>query len=262
MNWRVQVILVIGTLFLAGCGTTSGVDMTLTVSANEAMMAQEIAMLNSDSFARRTEVSMTLAVKETELAQILDLNQVIGATLAVGSTPTYDLQLGIAQPDRDVEKYQEFMTGRNVNPPMPGGNSAFATPVMSDDMNAIENRGGMTDFALNTGQIARLGVASAVDPNTDCPVDIGTNFSTGVSALYLVMRANGLPAGAPLAVTWYYGEEIRAQDTWATPRDFNGVCIWFILEDNRTEFTAGEWSVQLFAYNQPIEDRLRFTLTN
>ncbi|MDZ4670826.1 MAG: hypothetical protein SH821_08145 [Phototrophicales bacterium] len=260
MNWHIWIILVVCGLFLAGCGTSDGVDMTATVSANEVMLAQEIAILSGASFTRRTEVVATLSVKETELAQIVALNQVIGATLAVGSTPTYDLQLGIAQPDRDAEKYVEFMTGRNVNPPMPGG--IVPTPDMMSNINAIENRGGANNFNLNVGQLSRLGVATAVDPATDCPVNVGTNFSSGVSALYIVMRANSLPAGAPLAVTWYYGEEIRAQDTWATPRDFNGVCIWFILENNRTEFTAGEWSVQLFAYNQPIEDRLRFTLTN
>jgi len=260
VNLQGCFVLGICVLFLVGCGVTGDVDMTATVSANEAMLAQEIATLNSSSFARRTELVMTLSVKETELAQIIDINQMLGATLAIGSTPTYDLQLGIAQPDRDVEKYTEFMSGRNVNPPMPGG--IVPTPdTMTSNINAMENRN-TTSNVSNTGQIIRLGVASQVDPNTDCPLDVGSQFSSSVTQLYVVMRANALPAGAPLAVTWYYGDEIRAQDTWATPRDFDGVCIWFNLERTRTDFTTGEWSVQLFAYNQPVEDRLTFTLTN
>jgi hypothetical protein len=153
-----------------------------------------------------------------------------------------------------------MMAGQNVNPQMPGG--IIPTPdMMLNNINAMENRN-TTGNVANTGQLIRLGVASQVNPNTDCPLDVNTQFSARVSQLYVVMRTNALPAGAPLAVTWYYGDEIRAQDTWATPRDFDGVCIWFSLERNRTDFTAGEWSVQLFAYNQPIEDRLRFTLTN
>lgn len=259
MNLKGCFIFGVCAILLAGCGVAGDVDMTATVSANEAMLAQEIATLNSSSFARRTELVMTLSVKETELAQIMDINQMLGATLAIGSTPTYDLQLGMAQPDRNIEKYAAQMAGQNVNPPMVGG--VAPTPNTMIDINAMENRNTTTNIT-NTGQIVRLGVASQINPDTDCPLDAGTQFSTSVTQLYVVMRTNALPAGAPLAVTWYYGDEIRAQDTWATPRDFDGVCIWFSLERTRTDFTAGEWSVQIFAYNQPVEDRLTFTLTN
>lgn len=261
MNTKIGVLLGMCAVFLAGCGGASTLDMTATVNANEVMLAEELATLNSASFMQRTEVVQTVAAKETELAQIVSYNQVIGATLAVGSTPTNVLQLGIAQPDRDVEKYTEFMSGRNVNPTLAG--SIPPTPDMMDNnINAMENRN-TTDMITNTGQLVRLGVASRVDPATDCPLDVNTTFSSsGVSQLYVVMRTNNLPMGSPLAVTWYYGEEIRVQDTWVTPREFDGVCIWFILERDRTEFTAGDWSVQLFANSQPIEDRLRFTLTN
>ncbi len=260
MNAKISVLLGVCAVFLVGCAGASTQDMTATVIANEVMLAEELATLNSASFLQRTQVVQTVTVKETELAQIVSYNQIIGATLAVGSTPTHVLQLGIAQPDRDVEKYAEFMSGRNVNPTLAG--SIAPTPdMMMNNINAMENRN-TTDMITNTGQLIRLGVASRVDPATDCPLDVNTTFSSDVSQLYVVMRTNNLPMGSPLAVIWYYGEEIRVRDTWVTPREFDGVCIWFILERDRTDFTAGEWSVQLFANSQPIEDRLRFTLTN
>lgn len=260
MNMRMGLLLGMCAVFLVGCGRASDLDMTATVNANEILLAEELATLNSASFTRRTEVVQTLSIKETELAQIVTYNQIIGATLAVGSTPTPVLQLGIAQPDRNIEKYAEFMAGRNVNPTLAG--SIPPTPdMMMSNINAMENRNTTTNLTAR-GQLIRLGVASRVDPRTDCPQDANTTFSARVSQLYVVMRANNLPAGSPLGVIWYYGDEIRVQDTWVTPRDFDGVCIWFILERNRTDFTAGEWSVQLFANNQPVEDRLRFTLTD
>lgn len=247
-------------ILLAGCGGISDVNMTATVDADKVILAEELATLNSDMFIHRTEIFQTVAVKETELAQLVSYNQMLGATLAQGSTPTHVLQLGIAQPDRNIEKYAEFMAGRNVNPTLAG--SVSPTPdLMVNNINALENRN-ITNRVTNTGQIIRLGVASRVDPATDCPSDVGTTFPTSVSRLYVVMRANNLPMGSPLAVIWYYGDEIRVQDTWVTPREFDGVCIWFVLERNRTAFTAGDWSVQLFLNRQPIEDRLRFTLTN
>ncbi len=225
--WILCVILV-----MSGCNTLSQADVGATMTVSSDMLATQAAMVNSTALARRTEVISTVAVNEAQLANLQNINAQLAATLVSSASPTPGLRVGSA--------------------PLPDDQS-------TGDMMMSDNSDSST--VIDRGSFQITGVTDRVDDD-GCVAGQTNTFSSSTPQLYVTMTAFDLPESSFLRVEWYWEGELRIFDSWMTPRYFDGACLWFILDQNRTSFTPGQWTVRLYYNDRQIGTGTTFNITD
>ncbi|GAB4509316.1 MAG: hypothetical protein OHK0046_04070 [Anaerolineae bacterium] len=213
-------------VLLTACGARD--EMQSTMEAGRSLYATESVALAVAANMDRTQAAATLSVGSTQLAQVESVNRQVYATLAVGSTPTPALIEGNARPSN---------TG------------------MIDDMSSDVLRDRSDGTLIATGITDTIGAADG------CVVNSRTSFPASTSVLYATMRVYTIQPGTPLRAEWFHEGELRITDNWDVDIYSDDRCLWFSLENTRTEFTPGEWLVQIYAKDWPIGDPQLFFIT-
>lgn len=208
---------------ISACQVIGGSDVQGTVEAGNMVYETEAAVLAREGIMSQTEIAITRAAAETEAAQLQSVNVQLFATLDAGSTPTPALVVGRADP------------------------------------NAV---GAGDSFGETDRLFIKTGVATTVD-SEGCIVNPTTVFSPSTPQIYATLQAFNIEAGTPMRAEWYHEDELRIADDWVVDFSADQVCLWFVLEADRTEFTPGAWQVILFAdeENFQLEDPISFFIS-
>lgn len=94
----------------------------------------------------------------------------------------------------------------------------------------------------------------------DCVDSAQSEFSQQAQQIYISASARNLSANATLRSLWYFQGEVRARFDYTPGFFIREYCVWFYLEPSDTEFTPGEWTVELFV-NGASQGSARFTIT-
>jgi hypothetical protein len=76
----------------------------------------------------------------------------------------------------------------------------------------------------------------------------------------VVGRAYRIPAGATISSTWRSAGEEVVSFSFHREHEINDNCIWFFIDPSDTEFTPGNWRVELNV-NGALQGGLNFEIT-
>jgi hypothetical protein len=119
----------------------------------------------------------------------------------------------------------------------------------------------VTPATTPNGQLQEIVTSRAVDPDTDCAVDVANNFSPDADSIYVVARATGITSGTQISSDWARnGGELLATFTFTPDFDIDDACIWFFAEPTDFEFAPGSYSVTLRIDGLPAAEPARFII--
>lgn len=259
MKRRFVCLVLLVMLIAVGCSGFAAADVSGTLEAGDAVLATEAGRINATGAVERTAIFATVAAHETVQAEYERVNLALGATLDASSTATPTIVAAAVVPPPD--ELEEALTFGSVSPDELSAGSSIAGPPNVEDLPAAAGTPAPVDaMGTNADRLRISGITAAVDPS-GCPASLSTRFSPGVAQLYLTFRALDLPAGSTLSVTWAAGGQIVAQDEWVTPRDFNGACLWFLLDNALVPIVTGQWSASLFLEGQAVGQPVQFEVS-
>lgn len=228
-----RLFLLLAVLFLAGaCSSITPDDPAATLQAQRAGFIAEATSIAQAAQAQGTQVVETVVAAETYTALIEGRNEQLIATMQVAYPPTQALVV-------------------NEGASTPG---SIATPIaMGSDPQATPASGEVPSTSLGSGQFTQVGTASSVRSTDGCADTLTTSFPTGTGLVYITARGINVSAGTQMSVEWYYQGELAHSEGYTIPTDDDDFCMWFSLVANDTSLSSGNWSVRLFANNQPLD---------
>jgi hypothetical protein len=138
-------------------------------------------------------------------------------------------------------------TARAIIPPtMPivnSGSSGLAGTPSGDSMQFVE-----------------IGTSTSVSDSDGCANALQSQFPFDVQRIYATARAFNIRAGTLMGVEWRYQDQIAHEENFVVPVDDDNYCLWFNIDPVAATFSSGDWSVQLFANEEPIEPEVIFTI--
>lgn len=241
MKFLAVLMIGLAALFTGACSGTSNAELTLV--AQNVALGTQIADVRNTATVEADRLQVTAVYIETAIALSLQQNQRLSATIEalggnpalvapVAGTPTPLPALDAAVPATTSEAGVSAADGTVV--------AATATPASPSLYNAVTARG--------------------VGAN-DCALASVTDFGAADTNIYIVATASNIAPGMVLSSRWYLeGQEVIAHEF--TP-DFaiDQNCIWFYIDSTETEFTPGNWTVQLEINGQLAAEPVAFTIS-
>jgi hypothetical protein len=128
--------------------------------------------------------------------------------------------------------------------------SDFGAPVVSGASTpqpgqAVYNLTGLTDF-VNEADGCIIGQRAVYDDSFPYVTATLTAFS--------------LPRGTTFRAEWFFEDTLKASDSWVSDGDYEQICVWFRMEQSRTAFTLGRWTVRIFANDTLIGTPMDFEI--
>ncbi len=235
--------------------------------------------------ARQNEVELSLVstnvVLRTEIAQVRETATVDADRLQI--TLEYVGTL-VSQTDQQGGQLRATLISRGTEPSVLEGMDAnLITPLPTIDA-GVGQEGGIVistpvqDAAANNGAnpnvtpfsateeavsaapaLTNIVMASGVN-NNDCAQSVVTTFTVNDAEIYVVATAENIEPGMTITARYQIGGNEVVHDF--TP-DFsiNGNCIWFYTDQTETEFTPGNWNVQLDIDGQPAGQPVPFSIS-
>jgi hypothetical protein len=122
--------------------------------------------------------------------------------------------------------------------------------------------GGAVPLLTPAGGPILYGVVTAegVGEN-DCALASVNAFAATTPNIYVVATAANIEPGMTLTSRWFAGDEERSTFDFTPDFAIAQNCVWFFLTPEDTEFTPGNWSVQLELNGQPQGQPARFTIS-
>jgi hypothetical protein len=234
MDWALGLVLV---LVFSACSALTPDNPAATLQAQRQGFVDEATSIAQAAQAQATEVLGTAIAAQTYVAQMDGRNQQLLATMAIAYPPTQAV----------VEN----------NGPSTPGQMATPAPVDSfDNAAGAPTQDGVSASGANSlgdMQFTQVGTASSVRDSDDCAVELVNSFPADVKQIYITTRARNIKKGTEMRVEWYYEGQMTHNESYTVPRDDNDFCLWFSLEPTDNTLSSGNWSVKLFANNQPTD---------
>lgn len=226
-------LLIVLIWITTACGALQTVDEGATLEALNAGYSTESVNLITTGAAERAGYSQTAIILETQVAFAGALNRELLATLALQVTPT---------------------------PPLVGETRA-------DDLGIIVDVTAAAQGSVIIATPANLpyittGLSLSVREEDGCVVGPQSIFPLNVDRIYATLRATNLPQGTRMRAEWYREGEQVWFDDWTVDANYENLCIWFFLQPSYVEFSAGNWSVRMYADGQPIGQEMRFSFND
>ena len=117
-----------------------------------------------------------------------------------------------------------------------------------------------SEYASPSGTLSELQLGTSVGAD-DCVDTPQSSFSqAATNSIYVSAMARNKPAGVTLQSIWSYSGDERVRFDYTPDFHIQENCIWFFIEPSDTEFTPGEWRVELNVNGAPF-GALNFEIT-
>ena len=209
-------------LSLLSCSLSLIGPSAAVVVTQRAEYVAEATAIRAEIVAERTRVVATTLPLLTQAAEQNSVNRQLYATVVANNTPTPELSVG---------------------------------QLGAETSGMADSPGGITRFEL-------LGTAASVSDVDGCPQQLTNWFPVSSSRVYASLVGYDVEPDITLEARWYFGEGLVETQTWQTNRFAGQLCIWFFIEDDSTEFRAGQWWVELHAAGQSIAPASGFTMAS
>lgn len=237
------LFVIVLTALLAGACSGGSSNTELTLVAQNVSLSTQIADVRDTATVDADRLQVTAVYIETAVALSRQQNQRLSATIeALGGNPALVEPVASTPTSPQVFNASVPESTSEAGAPAAGGTvvAATATPAPPSLYNAVTARG--------------------VGSN-DCALAAVSAFSTSDTSIYVVATASNIAPGTVLSSRWFLeGQEVISHDF--TP-DFaiDQNCIWFFIDSTETEFTPGNWTVQLEINGQPAGEPVAFTIS-
>ena len=115
-------------------------------------------------------------------------------------------------------------------------------------------------FASPSGTLTSLQLGTDVGAD-DCVAAPQSSFSrAATSSIYVSAIARNTPSGVNLQSIWSFSGDERARFNYTPDFQINENCIWFFIDTDDTEFTPGDWRVEL-SLNGALQGSVNFEIT-
>ena len=209
-----SIVFLVTSILLTACQTV-GEDVSATVTAGDALLATEDARMIAESRRGAVEAAGTVAIGQTRIAELYSVNDQLFATVSAGSTPTVALIVGQAPIDGSSDMVME--TGDRLFT-----QSGISTVVSSVDGCVIEPRGSFSQSELEQ-----------------------------VYATAQVINASG---SLNMRADWFHEGQLITQTSWPMEPTTSPFCFWSVIDRNDTDFPTGNYTVQMYLDNIPLND--------
>jgi hypothetical protein len=230
-------------LIASACSAIMPDNPVATLQTERQRYIDEATSIAQAAQVQGTQVGATAAAAQTHVAQMEGRNQQLVATLRAALPPTQAI----------VNDSGPVTPGSLATPLPPGAGQPAATQADSGQATALT-------ASLGDMQFTQVGTASSVRSSDDCAENLTTTFPTNARVVYITTRVLNAKAGTVMRVAWSYQDQVTSSDQWTVPRDDNDFCLWLSLEPQGDVFASGNWSVQLYANNVPIDPKVNFTI--
>ncbi|MEZ4667466.1 MAG: hypothetical protein R3E39_06050 [Anaerolineae bacterium] len=207
-------------------------NMSATLSAQSTAYVEEATLIAKSIIETNSTLLVTAEAAETIIANYSSINQQLLETAIAIIPPTAVRQVGAAP-------------GASVASGDSGGNG--------DSSAAVTNSG---------AQFVETAITSRIRASDGCPDGVQTEFTPDVPSIYAVTKAVTIDSGITVRAEWRIGGQGVSTGSYTTTSAQTNFCIWFPLDAATVPFSSGQWSVQLFANDVPIEPTLFFTIAD
>jgi hypothetical protein len=228
-------------VFLLALGTAACVpgqpDPTLV--AEHAALSTQIADVRNTATFAADRLAQTVEFIGTEVADAQGQRNILATTLeALGVDPD-QVTPGAFVPTPPPSIIQG---GDTTAPGIGGGADPLLTPASGPILYGIVTAEGVGE--------------------NDCALGSVANFSISSPSIYVVATAANIEPGMTLTSRWFIAEEERIRFDFTPDFAIAQHCVWFFLTPEDTEFTPGNWSVQLELNGVPQGQAARFTISD
>jgi hypothetical protein len=226
-------------LLSSGCGALVQEDPAATLRAERAGYVTEATQIAEASIAQATHVIETAAAAATSIRQAEARNALLLETMRAAIPPTRQI----------VDNSGEFVPGSVASPAPAGG---VALPVSEG--------GAAAPPPVQGGAFVDLATSTSVRASDGCADGVTSTFPASVRRIYVTARATSISAGTLMRVQWTYAGTPAFSEQFTVSRSQTNYCLWFFIEPTAEVLSPGNWTVQLFANEQPIEPVVSFTV--
>jgi hypothetical protein len=106
----------------------------------------------------------------------------------------------------------------------------------------------------------KTGVSTLINTDDGCVITPQSFFSETENRLYGTLKAFNVEPGVLMRAEWRRNGTPVWEDVWTVDQTYAEICIWFFLESADVPFTAGDWSVEMFADGFSLEGPMVFRI--
>lgn len=234
-------LLAVALLIASACGALEAPDPAATLQANRLAFETEATSIAQAAQAQATEISGTAVAAETIVAQGDLINQQLLLTLRAVIPPT-----------QQIVNEGEVVTPGHVASPAPGGVVAAVTPGANPDAGQVSGDSSTLFTQVQT--------ALTVRDSDGCADTLQDAFPADIGRIYITTRALNIRAGTVMRVQWTYEGDPAFTESFTVEQNDDDFCLWFFIEPTEIAFSPGNWTVQLFENERPIDPVVAFTI--
>ena len=117
-----------------------------------------------------------------------------------------------------------------------------------------------SEYASPSGTLTDLQLGTSIGAD-DCVDTPQSDFSgSGANAIYISAIARNKPPGVTLQSIWSHSGDERVRFDYTPDFHIQEYCVWFFIDPSDTEFTTGDWQVEL-TVNGALQGALSFQIT-
>jgi len=235
-------------LIASACSALTPDNPAATLQAQRQGYINEATSIAQAAQAQGTQVMATSAAIQTSVAHVEGLNQQLMGTMQIAFPPTQALIVngGTSTPGQ-MASPQPLGSFNSATLPAPGDQTT------QDVQTIVPNTTQDATFPpLGSVQFTQVGTALGVRDSDGCANSLTNAFPANVQKIFITTRALNIKQGTQMRVEWYFEGQLTHSENYTVPRDDNDFCMWFSIEPTDQVLSAGNWSVKLFANNQPI----------
>lgn len=221
-------------LFASACSALTPDNPAATLQAQRQGFVVEATSIAQAAQVQSTQVMGTAVAAQTYVAQMEGRNRLLLATMQVVFPPTQALVV-------------------NDGPSTPG-QVATTAPVeaFGETTLAPVDEGSAAD-SPGSARFTQVGTASSVREADDCAESLVSAFPADVQKIFITTRGLNVAQGTEMRAEWYYQEQLIYTESYTIPRDDDDFCMWLSIAPTDVALSPGNWSVRLFANNQPVD---------
>ncbi len=242
-NNLVGLVLSVALLLVSACSALTPDNPAATLQAQRQGYFDEATSIAQAAQAQGTQVMGTAVAAQTYVAQTDGRNQQLVSTMQIVYPPTQALVVngGTSTP------------GQMASPAPLGSvdNGNGATPPPVQNGNSTQDVSA-SNASLNGAQFTQVGTAASVRSTDGCADSLTNSFSADVKIIYVTTRGLNVKQGIQMRAEWYFEGQLTDSQNYTIPRDDSDFCMWFSITPTDVSLSSGNWSVKLFANNQPV----------
>ena len=228
-------------LAVSACSALTPENPAATLQSQRQGFVDEATSIAQAAQVQGTQVMGTAVAAQTYVAQMGGRNLQLLATMAVAYPPTQSI----------VENAGPGTPGQSASPAPVNSFNPQATPAPTQS--GLSASSDTANTSLGDMQFTQVGTASSVRDTDGCAASLVYSFPADVQQVYITSRALNIKAGTEMRVEWYYEGQMTHNESFTVQQDDDDFCLWFSLEPTDQALSTGNWSVKLFANNQPTD---------